>query len=244
MLNIDLRYCWNNGSLQVEDAFSAHYKVTVQQGLTTLLGASGEGKSTLLHLLGGFLEGEGSIVYFDKELIALPPDQRPITSLFQSDNLFPQLTVWQNIAIGLANNMKLNDEQFNAVEWALNRTELLSYQGKKPSELSGGQAQRVALARAVARAVYSPAHQKRSILLLDEPFSALDPSLRMNMLLLVNELTEQLGLTTLLVSHLPDDVKRVGGQLLLIESGQIVLQDDASILSKAQYPAALEKYLQ
>ncbi|OUR68813.1 thiamine ABC transporter ATP-binding protein [Marinomonas sp. 42_23_T18] len=240
MLNIDVRYQWFN---QHGVDFEADYQAQLSPGLTTLLGASGEGKSTLLHLIGGFLQGSGCIQYLSQNLMTLAPYQRPVTTLFQSDNLFPQLSVWQNVGLGLATNLKLNPVQKRAVSWALERTQLTSMQAKKPEALSGGQAQRVAIARAIARAVVEQEEERKPILLLDEPFSALDPSLRAQMLMLVAELTQQLALTTLIVSHLPDEAKMVGGKLLLIEQGKVVLHDSVSILDQAENVPALTRYL-
>lgn len=240
MLNIDIKYQWFNK--QGED-FNADYKASLNTGVTTLLGKSGEGKSTLLHLIGGFLDGQGKIEYQGQDLTVLAPDQRPITTLFQSDNLFPQLTVSQNIAVGLAANLKLNLIQKEAVSWALERTQLTEMQTKLPEALSGGQAQRVAIARAIARAIVAQKEKKKSILLLDEPFSALDPSLRSQMLGLVSELTQQLKLTCLIVSHLPEEAKLVGGQLLLIEKGKVVLHDDVDVLNQVEKSTVLSRYL-
>lgn len=240
MLNIDVRYQWFS---QHGADFKADYQAQLSPGLTTLLGASGEGKSTLLHLVGGFLQGSGCIDYQYQNLMSLAPDQRPVTTLFQSDNLFPQLNVWQNVGLGLATNLKLNSIQKKAVSWALERTQIAQMKDKKPETLSGGQAQRVAIARAIARAVVEQEEQQKSILLLDEPFSALDPSLRAQMLMLVAELTQQLGLTTLIVSHLPDEAKMLGGQFLLIEQGRIALQDDVTVLSRAENVPELVRYL-
>lgn len=240
MLNIDVSYQWFN---KHGVDFKADYQAQLSSGLTTLLGASGEGKSTLLHLVGGFLQGSGCIRYRSQELMVLAPDQRPVTTLFQSDNLFPQLSVWQNVGLGLATNLKLNPVQKKAVSWALERTQLAKMQDKKPEALSGGQAQRVAIARAIARAVVEQEEEQKSILLLDEPFSALDPSLRAQMLMLVAELTQQLALTTLIVSHLPDEAKMVGGSVLLIEQGKVALHDDVSILDQAENVPALTRYL-
>ena len=240
MLDIDVKYKWHS---KQGDDFNAHYCARISAGVTTLLGKSGEGKSTLLHLVGGFLEGKGVIDYQTQDLINVAPDLRPVTTLFQSDNLFPQLTVWQNVAIGLATNLKPNKSQKEAIDWALDKTQLMMMQSKLPEALSGGQAQRVAIARAVARAVVSLEEKQKSILLLDEPFSALDPSLRRQMLSLVSELTQQLGLTSLIVSHLPEEAQLVGGKLLLIEKGNVVLHDDVDVLNSAEKPSALSRYM-
>ncbi|MFT2110229.1 ATP-binding cassette domain-containing protein [Marinomonas sp. 2405UD68-3] len=227
MLNIDLTYSWAS--------FSAHYQVVIGKGLTTLLGGSGEGKSTLLQLIGGFIEGNGRLTFGNDDLQGLPPYERPITTLFQSDNLFPQLTVWQNIAIGLRPSGKLTEPESEAVEWSLDKTQLKEQMHKFPDMLSGGQAQRVALARALVR--------KRPILLLDEPFSALDPSLREEMLLLVVDLTRDLGLTTLLISHHPHEAKLAGGNIILIQSGEVFEHGDVSLLDGYGTNSALSRYL-
>ncbi|KZN12955.1 thiamine ABC transporter ATP-binding protein [Marinomonas sp. TW1] len=227
MLKVDLKYDW--------ERFHAHYQVQIDQGITTLLGASGEGKSTLLHLLGGFLQGHGVLDYQSESLLALPAYQRPISTLFQSDNLFPQLTVWQNVAIGLSPHLRLNEEQCERVAWALEQTQLAAKADAYPQALSGGQAQRVAIARVLVR--------KKPILLLDEPFSALDPALREEMLFLVKQVTETFSLTTLLVSHLPSDALLVGGRVILIEQGQVVAHEASDVLASKQTPIAFTQYL-
>ncbi|MBR7888718.1 ATP-binding cassette domain-containing protein [Marinomonas sp. A79] len=227
MLNIDLQYSW--------EQFHAHYQVDIEPGMTTLLGGSGEGKSTLLHLLGGFLAGRGVLSYQGESLLPLAPYERPISTLFQSDNLFPQLTVWQNVAIGLSRSLRLTSEQQDKVQWALEKTQLVDKTTRFPQALSGGQAQRVAIARALVR--------NKPILLLDEPFSALDPALREEMLYLVNEVTAELKLTTLIVSHLPQEASLVGGRVLLIEKGQVSAHEAVSVLSQSDVHPLFSHYL-
>ncbi|REG86996.1 ATP-binding cassette domain-containing protein [Marinomonas pollencensis] len=227
MLEIDLQYDW--------EQFHAAYEVSISPGMTTLLGASGEGKSTLLHLLGGYLKGRGSVSYLGEDFSKSAPFERPISTLFQSDNLFPQLTVWQNVAIGLEPSMRLTDEQRGKVAWALEQTQLIAKQDQYPQALSGGQAQRVAIARALVR--------KKPILLLDEPFSALDPMLREEMLNLVNTVTQQFQLTTVLVSHLPAEALQVGGQVMLIAGGRVVAHEEASVLASDLLPETFSRYL-
>lgn len=227
MLDLNLEYHWED--------FHAHYQAQIEPGMTTLLGGSGEGKSTLLHLIGGFLQGKGELFYNQASLLDLPAYDRPISTLFQSDNLFPQLTVWQNVAIGLAPSMRLTSEQQDRVRWALEQTQLTEKAKSYPQALSGGQAQRVAIARAMVR--------KKPILLLDEPFSALDPALREEMLFLVKEVTENFALTTLLVSHLPNEASLVGGKVILIESGKVAAHEPVEVLQMSQYHPAFERYL-
>lgn len=216
MLEINLQYDWEN--------FYAHYCVGISKGVTTLLGGSGEGKSTLLHLLGGFLDGRGELRFHEESLLSLPAYERPISTLFQSDNLFPQLTVFDNVAIGLSPSLALTADQKDKVLWTLEKTQLADKADRFPQALSGGQAQRVAIARVLVR--------RKPILLLDEPFSALDPALREEMLYLVNDVTLELGLTTLLVSHLPQEASLVGGRVLLIEHGRVAAHEPVSVLSQ------------
>jgi thiamine transport system ATP-binding protein len=226
VLKINLQYDW--------DSFHANYCVDISPGVTTLLGGSGEGKSTLLHLLGGFLSGRGGLSFNGESLLSLPAYERPISTLFQSDNLFPQLTVWQNVAIGLSPSLSLSGAQKTRIQWALEKTQLVGKEKRFPHALSGGQAQRVAIARALVR--------KKPILLLDEPFSALDPALREEMLYLVNDVTLELGLTTLLVSHLPQEASLIGGRVILIDKGGIVAHEAASKLLSDVLPEVFSKY--
>ena len=227
MLKIKLQYSW--------DTFHADYCVNISPGVTTLLGASGEGKSTLLHLLGGFLEGHGELNFHDEPLLHLAPYERPISTLFQSDNLFPQLTVWQNVAIGASPSLSLSPEEKDKVDWALEKTQLVDKTERFPQALSGGQAQRVAIARVLVR--------NKPILLLDEPFSALDPALREEMLYLVREVTKELSLTTLLVSHLPQEASLIGGKVILIEKGKIVAHESVSVLNQTPTHSSFLHYL-
>lgn len=214
MLSFDVLYQWQN--------FEAHYQGQLAVGATSILGASGCGKSTLLSLLGGYVVGQGNIGFAGQDLSLKPPFERPITTLFQSDNLFPQLSVWDNVAIGICASRSLSSAQKEKVTWALEQVQLSDCHAKYPDQLSGGQAQRVAIARVLVR--------DKPILLLDEPFSALDPKLRSDMLALIGRLTQTYQWTTVMVTHSPADAVLLGGQILLIENGQIVAQTDAKKL--------------
>ncbi|MBJ7549217.1 ATP-binding cassette domain-containing protein [Marinomonas ostreistagni] len=214
MLSFDVQYQWQN--------FEAHYQGQFAVGATSILGASGCGKSTLLSLLGGYVVGQGSIGFSGQDLSLSPPFERPITTLFQSDNLFPQLSVWDNVAIGICASRSLSSAQKEKVTWALEQVQLSDCHTKYPDQLSGGQAQRVAIARVLVR--------DKPILLLDEPFSALDPKLRSDMLVLIKTLTETYQWTTVMVTHSPADAVLLGGNVLLVEAGKIVAQTDAKKL--------------
>src|SRR5262245_4510060 len=148
-----------------------------------IIGPSGAGKSTLLALIAGFERAEaGSIRIDGQDVTGLPPAARPVTMLFQEHNLFAHLTVAANVGLGIHPGLRLTAADRDKVEWALAEVGLAGFAGRRPAQLSGGERQRVALARALVR--------KRSVLLLDEPFAALGPALRREMLDLVARLQE------------------------------------------------------
>ena len=179
------------------------------------MGASGAGKSTLLNLIAGFEYADsGEIWLNDKNHSKNPPHLRPVSMLFQENNLFMHLTVQQNIALGLQPNLKLNPQQNEQVKQVADAVGLGEFLTRLPTQLSGGQKQRVALARCLLR--------DQPILLLDEPFSALDPSLRQEMLQLLQQLCTQKNLTVLLVTHQPDELQGYVDRILTVENGRIV----------------------
>ena len=153
--------------------------------MCALIGPSGGGKTTLLHAIAGFARPiAGTLVFDGYDLLPLGPE-RPLTLLFQEHNLFPHLSAAQNVGIGISPNLRLNAAQTAAVAGALARVGLPGLGNRMPAELSGGQRQRVALARALVR--------DRPLMLLDEPFSALDPGLRRDMIGLVDALRREQG---------------------------------------------------
>ena len=184
----------------------AHFRAAAGAACA-LMGASGAGKSTILNLIAGLLTpARGDIRFQGRSLLADKPAARPLTYLLQSGNLFAHLTVRENLAIGLHPGMKLTVEQNRAVERALARVSLGGFADRKPPSLSGGQRQRVALARCLAR--------DRPLLLLDEPFSALDQNLREEMLALIRELRRDQKLTLLLATHRAQDAEALGAEVV------------------------------
>lgn len=191
--------------------------------ITALIGPSGAGKSTLLAMIAGFTRiDSGTLTYQQQNLLPLPPAKRPITTLFQDNNLFWHLTVYQNIAIGLAPSLKLTTQQQALVQEVARQVGIESLLNRAPNSLSGGQQQRVGLARCLAR--------RQPILLLDEPFSALDPALRFELLTLLRQQTDQLGLTVLMVTHHPEEAARIADQIIFIHNGTIVEHGDKTTL--------------
>jgi thiamine transport system ATP-binding protein len=181
--------------------------------ITAVMGPSGAGKSTLLALVAGFISPEQGEILVDGQAVqGLEPHQRPFAMLFQEHNLFSHLTVRQNIGLGLHPGLKLSREQQQQVVQAAEQVGIADYLDRLPAQLSGGQRQRVALARCFV--------QPHPIWLLDEPFSALDPILRNEMLQLVQRLAAERNITVLMVTHHISDARAIATDFLFVEDGQ------------------------
>ena len=198
-----------------DDALPMTFDLQVAAGeRIAIVGPSGAGKSTLLNLIAGFvLPTQGNIWLNGENHTRSAPYERPVSMLFQENNLFPHLTVQQNLALGLKTNLKLTALEQDQIEQVADAVGLTSFLSRLPNSLSGGQKQRVALARCLLR--------DKPILLLDEPFSALDPELRMDMLNLIDELCHSKNLTLLLVTHQPSELTGKVDRMLRIENGRI-----------------------
>ena len=196
-----------------------------------ILGPSGAGKSTMLSLVAGFLAPvSGQILLNGDDHSATPPARRPVSMLFQENNLFSHLTVRQNMGLGLHPGLKLTAQQKQDLEEIARQVGLSDCLARLPSQLSGGQRQRVALARCLLRS--------QPILLLDEPFSALDPALRSEMLSLLDKVCGQRHLTLLMVSHNLDDAARIAPRTLLIVDGRIFYDGPTQALVNGSAPEA------
>lgn len=196
-----------------------------------ILGPSGAGKSTMLSLVAGFLAPvSGQILLNGDDHSATPPARRPVSMLFQENNLFSHLTVRQNMGLGLHPGLKLSAQQKQDLEEIARQVGLIECLDRLPSQLSGGQRQRVALARCLLRS--------QPILLLDEPFSALDPALRSEMLSLLDKVCGQRNLTLLMVSHNLDDAARIAPRTLLVVDGRIFYDGPTQALVDGSAPEA------
>lgn len=197
-----------------QDAFRLSADFTVPRGdRVAVIGPSGAGKSTLLSVIAGFFPAaSGRILWDGQEITGLPPGRRPLSILFQDQNLFPHLTVAQNVGLGLRPNLRLSAAETRQVGEALARTGLSGMEERLPATLSGGQQSRVALARVLLR--------NRPLMLLDEPFSALGPALKGEMLDLVSDIAGETGATVLMVSHDPGDARRFAATTIVVAEGQ------------------------
>lgn len=182
--------------------------------LLTLLGPSGCGKTTTLRMIAGFeYPSAGQVVIDGKDVTYTPPHKREIGMVFQSYGLFPHLRVSENVAYGLKRRGVPKEERVQRVREALEMVHLAQYGDRFPSELSGGQQQRVALARAI---VIRP-----KILLLDEPLSALDAKMRQRMRFEIRHLQQQIGMTTVLVTHDQEEALSMSDQIVVMNQGRI-----------------------
>jgi thiamine transport system ATP-binding protein len=208
------------------------FSLSVKQGeRVAVLGPSGAGKSTLLSLVAGFLTpASGIIMIENSEHTYTPPARRPVSMLFQENNLFTHLTVRQNIGLGLDPGLKLSGAQVSKLETIATTMGLETLLNRLPGELSGGQRQRVALARCLVR--------EQPVLLLDEPFSALDPALRQEMLTLVEEVCQRQQLTLLMVSHSVEDAARIASRSIVVADGRIAWDGDTDALLSGNAPVS------
>ncbi|NRB67508.1 MAG: thiamine ABC transporter ATP-binding protein [Vibrio sp.] len=225
----DVRYYYH------QDLF--HFDLDIEQGsLVALMGPSGAGKSTLLALVAGFIEPEsGSIKAGELEVVGKEPHQRPFAMLFQEHNLFAHLTVRENIGLGLNPGLKLNSEQASQVEQAAIQVGIEEYLDRLPEQLSGGQRQRVALARCFV--------QPHPIWLLDEPFSALDPVLREEMLGLVKQLAAERNITVVMVTHHISDAKAIASHFAFVDQGKVAVAETIELLTQQHSHAVLSGFV-
>ncbi len=218
-----------------EQAF--HWDFQVAAGdLLAIVGASGLGKSTLLNVLCGLQpSSEGEIRWRSESVLGLPVHRRPFGILFQSHNLFEHLTIERNLSLGLNPSGKLTEEQRERLRQAAQRFDIAQFLGRTPDQLSGGQQQRAALARVFL--------QRKPVLLLDEPFSSLDPALRQEGLNWVRDMQAEQGSTVLLVTHHLDEMLTATDQVLLGLTGEQWLSLSTSEFERQRARGAFQSLL-
>lgn len=208
----------NNISKKYGDKFAIKdVSFTLEQGkFLCLLGPSGSGKSTILHSIGGFIKHSGKI-YLDREDITTsPPEERDVSTVFQSFGLFPHMNVLKNVMYGL--KFKFKDKSKKEREkMAIDTLDIVGlgdYLNRYPDELSGGEKQRVALARSLV--------VKPKLLLMDEPLSSLDAKLREEMQFEIRKIQRDFNITTIFVTHDQKEAFVMADDILIINKGQIV----------------------
>lgn len=219
-----------------QDGFTLALSAKIEAGeRVAVLGPSGSGKSTLLSLIAGFAwSDQGRILWAGEEITTAPVAARPVSILFQDGNLFPHLSVFDNVALGLRPDLRLSAEQRARVAQSLADVGLADFGDRRPATLSGGQQARVGLARMLLR--------DRPLALLDEPFAALDPGLRGEMLALLKALAGARGLTLIMACHDLRDAERLCERLWLLEAGALVL-DAPMVGLRDDPPTELQPWL-
>lgn len=191
-----------------------HINLDIYEGeIVTFLGPSGCGKTTILRTIGGFLDvTAGDITIDEKSIVDLPPEKRPTAMVFQSYNLWPHMTVYENLAFGLKLRKVPKDEIEKAVKEHLALVSMSGTEKKYPGQLSGGQQQRIAIARSLML--------KPSVLLLDEPFSALDAKIRQQMREELKKIQAELGITVVFVTHDQEEAMALSHRIVVMNKGK------------------------
>ncbi|EKO3423629.1 thiamine ABC transporter ATP-binding protein [Vibrio fluvialis] len=217
------------------------FDLSVAQGsIVALMGPSGAGKSTLLSLVAGFIEPHSGDIRVQSNgeavsVVGKAPYLRPFSMLFQEHNLFAHLSVRDNIGLGLHPGLKLSAAQREQVVRAANMVGVGDFLDRLPEQLSGGQRQRVALARCFV--------QPHPVWLLDEPFSALDPLLREEMLTLVKTLAAERSITVLMVTHHISDARAIATHFAFMAQGQVQRMEPIAALTAQHSYAPLAEFV-
>jgi thiamine transport system ATP-binding protein len=204
--------------------------------ITAVVGPSGSGKSTLLNLVAGFENPDaGRVLIGEQDMAGLDPSERPVSLIFQDNNLFSHLDIFTNVGLGVSPSLRLSAADRKAISHALARVGLGGFEKRLPSTLSGGERQRAALARALVR--------QRAVMLLDEPFAALDPGLRSGMATLLKELHDDMKNTVLLVTHHPDDIRRLAQNVVFLSNGHVVYAGEIEDFFAATHVEEIRRFL-
>lgn len=217
-----------------QGVFRLRADVDITAPVTAILGPSGAGKSTLLNVIAGFSKPKsGEILWDGRDMSGQPPNERPVAMIFQDNNVFPHLSVAENLALAVQGRDK-GEERSDAIAHALDRVGLNGFERRMPATLSGGQLARVALARVLL--------QKRPLVLLDEAFASLGPALTREMLQLVHHICKEDNLQALMISHNPEDARLIADEGLVVLDGNVSAPMQIDELLRAP-PSGLADYL-
>ncbi len=191
-----------------------HINLDIYEGeIVTLLGPSGCGKTTILRTIGGFLDvTSGDITIDGQSIVNMPPEKRPTAMVFQSYNLWPHMTIYENLSFGLNLRKIPKDQQKEDITKMLAMVSMSGVEKKFPGQLSGGQQQRIAIARSLLL--------KPSLLLLDEPFSALDAKIRQQMREELKKIQSDLGITVVFVTHDQEEAMALSHRIVVMNKGK------------------------
>ena len=202
----------------------------------SLLGPSGCGKTTLLRMLAGFEQPDQGRIYLDgQDITDLPPNRRRVNTIFQNYALFPHLSVWENVAFGLKIARRPADEIRKEVGAMLEMIQMSDHAHKKPHQLSGGQKQRVAIARALVN--------RPQVLLLDEPLAALDLKLRQHMLIELDLIHDEVGITFIYVTHDQGEAMSLSDRIAVMNKGRIEQIDTPAAIYEAPHSSFVAAFI-
>ncbi len=213
-----------------------------------LIGPSGAGKSTLLDLAAGFIAPQsGRIRIGGRDMTGVAPSERPLSVVFQDNNLFPHLDVERNVALGVAPDLRIAPRDRQRITATLDTVGLSGFEKRRPADMSGGERQRVALARAFLR--------DKPLLLLDEPFAALGPALRRDMLTMLTKLRGQeiaetvehragaTPMTIVMVTHHPEDAIGHADRVAFLDAGEVVAVGPTGTILSGKSDPRIADYL-
>ncbi|MEM6462667.1 MAG: thiamine ABC transporter ATP-binding protein [Pseudomonadota bacterium] len=221
----------------VRGSHAMTFDVALDAGASAaVIGPSGAGKSTFLNVVAGFEQPDSGRVWIGgTDVTGADPADRPVSMVFQENNLFSHLTVAINVALGIRPRLSAGPADRETVANALARVGLQGFEDRMPGTLSGGERQRVAIARAIVR--------RKAVLLLDEPFAALGPRLRRDMLLLIKKLQAETRMTMVFVTHQPEDAARIADTIVFLDDGRTVASGKAEGFLDRRDVAGLADYL-
>ena len=195
--------------------FQLEVNITVPKGFTSVIGQSGAGKSTLVSSLSGHRTLTSGKIFVDETRIdLLPLNKRPCSIIFQEFNLFPHLSIVQNLNLVCGNKFFVSESSREKIKKVLEKVGIVELIDRLPSEMSGGQQSRAALARVLL--------QRNPILLLDEPFSALGPNQKSELIDLVDSLSKEQDISVLLITHDPKDVRQIAGHCIVVKDQTVL----------------------